>query len=308
MGFYDLTDPGVRRYQGELARKYGIHGFAIYHYWFKDHAVMDKPLQLLLKDGYPDISFFFIWANEPWTRRWDGQDGSEILLPQQYDQSEWTAHFQWFLPFFKHKNYIKRNGKPVVGLYRAAEIPQLGRMVSKWEEMAKRNGFVGIFFIQMNGIEWTPGAYELQSGKDATAEFFPNFFWKSGFSMNQVLSTLKKGRKQFSGACSTFDNNPRHTGSPETVAVVPSHPSILKFWLRQNLARAEKGDFVFLNAWNEWGEGAAIEPSIEWGRRWLEAIKAAVVEEGAGEVAEILDDGFVRSVPLKNAGVPLIQR
>ncbi len=304
MGFYDLSNPESRQHQGQLAKKYGIHGFAIYHYWFKDRAVMEKPLQLLLEDGYPDIPFFFIWANEPWTRRWDGQNGSEVLMAQEYDMNEWTTHFKWMLPFFRTEKYIQRKGKLVLGLYRASEVSQLEAMTSKWQEMARQAGFEGIFFIQMNGVEWTPGAYEIQAGMDATAEFFPNFYWESGFSMNEVLATTKRNKEHFWGSCSSFDDSPRHVNSSKTVSVVPSHPSVLKFWLRQNLARSEKNDFVFLNAWNEWGEGAAIEPSFEWGRRWLAAVKEAVDEEAAGEVAEMLADGFVRSIPLKRAGVP----
>jgi len=307
MGFYDLMSPGQRRFQGELAKKYNIHGFAIYHYWFGTKAIMEKPLEMMLSDGYPDIPFCLTWANEPWSRRWDGMDGSEVLLNQTYDRETWKPHFDWLLPFLGHTNYLKYRGLPIIIIYRADDIPDLKQMISQWKIWAREANLMGLHVIQINGVGWNgPSSWELQPGVDSLVEFFPNYMMASGFTMNYLVNTQKKADNHFYGVSAAFDNSPRHPGPNGSATVFPFHPSHLYFWLRQNLARTEPGGFVFLNAWNEWGEGAAIEPSIEWGRRWLEAVQTAVSDEQRGHVSKTMPDGYVSSVPLEeNSGMPV---
>jgi len=310
MGFYDLMSPSQRRFQGELARKYNIHGFAIYHYWFGTKAIMTKPLELMLLDGYPDIPFCLTWANEPWTRRWNGNDGSEVLLNQTYDRETWEPHFDWLLPYLKHKNYLKYKGLPVILIYRADNIPDLEQMISLWRMSARNSNLMGLHVIQINGVGWNgSSSFKLQPGMDSLVEGFPSYMSTSGFTMNNLVSTQKKADSYFYGVSAAFDNSPRYPDPTDGATMYPFHPSHLYFWLRQNLARTEPGGFVFLNAWNDWGQGAAIEPSIQWGRRWLEAVQKAVFDEQRGHVSKIMSNGYVSSVPLdENPGMPVSQR
>jgi hypothetical protein len=310
MGYYDLMSRSQRRFQGELAKMYGVHGFAIYHYWFGTKAILTKPLELMLSDGYPDIPFCLTWTNEPWTRRMDGENGSEVLLDQIYDRESWKPHFDWLLSYFKHPSYLKYKGLPIIVLHRADNIPDLKEMTNDWKAWVKNAGLPGLYFIQVNGVSGKAiPSWALQPGIDSVAEFFPNYMTASGATMNNLVSTGKSADSHFFGVSAAFDNSPTHPAPKDHPTIFPFHPSHLYFWLRQNLARTEPGGFVFLNAWNGWEEGAAIEPSVQWGRRWLEAVRQAVHDEQRGHVANILPDGFVSSVPLEhNPGMPEIHK
>src|SRR3984893_4652528 len=84
LGFYDLRLPEVREAQAELARRYGIHGFCYYHYWFNGRRILERPFTDVLASGKPDFPFCLCWANENWTRVWDGGE-EHVLLQQHYN-------------------------------------------------------------------------------------------------------------------------------------------------------------------------------------------------------------------------------
>lgn len=118
LGYYNLLNYDTRKRQADLAKHYGVTGFTYYHYWFSgshapdNHLIMTGLFDKLLEDGEPNLPFFLSWANEPWNRRWTGEEG-EVLLSQEYgDKEEWTEHFMYLLKFFQHPNYEKVNGRP----------------------------------------------------------------------------------------------------------------------------------------------------------------------------------------------------
>ena len=182
MGFYDLLWHDQRMYQAAIAKKYDVHGFIIMHYWFDGKPVMDKPLEALLVDGQPDIPFCLMWANEHWTKRWDGSDGSEVLLRQTYNAVDAKPHFEWMKRFFFLKNYILVDNKPMLVIYRASEIAELKTMLIAWRDYAVAAGFAGLHVVQNNGGRWTEDAHELQQGVDAIAEYLPHMFNRAGLS------------------------------------------------------------------------------------------------------------------------------
>ena len=185
-GFYDLSLKSQRQYQASLAKAYGISGFIIMHFWFNAKPVMDKPLELLLEDGEPDIDFCLMWANEPWTARWDGRNGSDILLAQTYEETDWRPHFEWMLRFFTHENYILVDNKPMLVIYRITEIPLLHEMIDQWHAWAQEAGFAGLHIVQNNGGKWTPNAHLPQPGVDAVAEYYPIIYNGPLAPLNQV--------------------------------------------------------------------------------------------------------------------------
>jgi lipopolysaccharide biosynthesis protein len=156
-GFYDLTARWVRERHARQAVAAGIHGFIYYHYWFKGGPVMEKPLELLLKDGEPNLPFAISWANENWSKRWDGGDNA-VLMQQTYAEQDWRPHFDWLARFFAHPAYIRRQGKPILFLYRVHDVPQLGKMLAHWQRWAIEAGLGGLYIVQTNGIRWTPTA------------------------------------------------------------------------------------------------------------------------------------------------------
>ena len=292
-GYYDLRNINVRKQHGRLARHYGVHGFAYYHYWFEGGPIMDAPLEALLSDGEPDLPFMLAWANEDWTKRWDGgATGTEgMLMKQTYKEEDWRPHFDWLLRFFKHPNYILRDGRPVVLIYRIHEVAGSERMLSLWRQWASEAGFArGLYIVQMNGHKWSETALQVSALADGAMEFYPNFYNVMGGvsirPMDDLLSTRAEDaglapQNYFFGVHASFNNKPRHA-TDGNERLLPYHPVALKFALKQQLARSPPGAFVFVNAWNEWGEGVVLEPSVEFGYSWLDAIREAVADEVAG--------------------------
>jgi len=153
IGYYDLTDLEHRKYMSLMADFFNIHGFCYYHYWFKNKKVMYKPLELMLEDGEPNKPFMFCWANEQWTRRWDGGN-NEILIEQDYsDEKGNLEHFNYLLQFFNHKNYIKINNKPVFIFYRieSKDKENIEKIIKQWNKLAIECYFSGIYFMRFLG-------------------------------------------------------------------------------------------------------------------------------------------------------------
>ena len=153
IGYFNLKDYNHRKYMRTLADKYNIFGFCYYHYWFKDKKVMYEPTELMLLDGEPNKPFLFCWANEQWTKRWDGGN-NEVLLQQEYtDINGNIAHFNYLLQFFKHKNYIKKFNKPIFIFYRIEEkdVNDIKNIIYLWNNLAINAGFDGIHFMRFLG-------------------------------------------------------------------------------------------------------------------------------------------------------------
>ena len=153
IGYFNLNDYNHRKYMNVLAENFNIYGFCYYHYWFKDKKIMYEPLELMLKDGEPNKPFLFCWANEQWTKRWDGGN-NEILIHQDYTNHEGNiSHFLYLIDFFKHPNYIKKFNKPIFIFYRIEKenIDDIKNIINLWNKLAIENGFDGIHFMKFLG-------------------------------------------------------------------------------------------------------------------------------------------------------------
>ena len=122
LGFYDLRLEEARIAQANLAKQYGIYGFCYYHYWFNGKLLLQRPVEEILKTGKPGFPFMLCWANENWTRVWDG-GSKEVLIEQHYSPEDDKAHLEYLLPYFKDPRYIRINGKLVFAVYRSASAP-----------------------------------------------------------------------------------------------------------------------------------------------------------------------------------------
>lgn len=158
--YYDLTDVKVMEWQADLARKYGIYGFCFYHYWYNGHIIMNKPIENWLHDENIDFPYCICWANHQWTTSWS-EGETKVIYEQKYnDKKEWKEHFDYLFPYFNDSRYIKTNGKPLVVLYEAANIPELNEMLDYWVLLAKENGLLGLEFAYQNVIADTIPSFD----------------------------------------------------------------------------------------------------------------------------------------------------
>lgn len=142
--YYDLSEVSTMEWQTKIAKENGIHGFCFYHYWFGGKLLLEKPVENFLKHTEIDFPFCISWANEHWTNQWVSSSNN-VLIEQNYgDKEDWKKHFDYLLPFFKDKRYIKKDGKPVIVIYRPELIEKRKEMIEYWQTLARNNGFSGL--------------------------------------------------------------------------------------------------------------------------------------------------------------------
>ena len=136
LGFYDLRLPEVRQAQVDLAREYGLYGFCYYHYWFNGKRLLHQPFDEVLASGNPDFPFCLCWANENWSRAWDGGE-SMLLMEQSYSEEDDRNHIRALANVFLDDRYIRVGGKPVFLVYRPSLLPNPERT----HQFGERGGF-----------------------------------------------------------------------------------------------------------------------------------------------------------------------
>ena len=320
LGFYDLRLPEVRQHQADLARKYGIDGFVYHYYWFKGRKVLETPLEEMLRSGAPDFPFCINWANENWTRRWDGLE-SEILLHQEHSLASDVQFIRDVLPLLKDRRYITCDGRPMLIVYRPELLKNSAETAAVWRDEALRAGLPGLHLCAVQFLSKDPRPL----GFDALIEFPPHYFpapeWDaksfgvvSDFKGNiydfpeGVRQAVVPARREFPfyrGAMPGWDNTARRLAN--AAVYHGATPEIYQYWLHQMLIQARhtattSDHFVFINAWNEWAEGAHLEPDQNFGYAWLEATRNAV--EAAGQDGRTLPappTGLVSAVPKPKA-------
>lgn len=302
--YYNLLEDGVMEWQVELAKKVGIYGFCLYHYWFGGRMVLEKPAEMLLKNKKIKFHYCFSWANEPWTKTWHGAGGNkEILIPQIYGgEKEWGEHYQYFRDFFMDERYIKEQNRPILLIYRLRNIPRFNDMLCYWNECAKRDGFSGIFIISMDLWRDHVEKSRLVSG---SVDFEPNktraemlytvnflkpkeaktFLWNrlaiksiNYKEINEKMITIPHEKNHFRTVFVDFDDSPRR--GTRAVITRGSTPKRFGKYLRKSirLSKKEGNEYLFINAWNEWGEGNYLEPDAIYGYAYLNQVKRVLGE------------------------------
>jgi len=306
MGFYDLRLAEVRQAQATLAKEHGIYGFCYYHYWFNGQRILEKPFEEVLASGKPDFPFMICWANENWTRSWDGQE-KDVLLKQDYSFEDDLAHIRYLCRAFADCRYIRVAGKPIFAVYRPALFPDIQRTIEIWRKEAYRQGIGEIYlvYVQSFGMTCDPASI----GFDAAIEFQPDFSnlpspqsgrlrdWvsnkiemkASAYAKNKIISyeafvhrMMEKPRppyKIFPGITPMWDNTARR--KVNALVLDKSTPKLYGQWLRHIVQQfhpyTSEENFIFLNAWNEWAEGNHLEPCLRWGRAYLEETKKVLL-------------------------------
>ena len=287
LGFYDLRLVDSIRAQAELARHYGIHGFCFHHYWFGGRRLLEKPLNILLENKDIKINFCLCWANENWSRRWDGLE-DDILLSQSHSAEDDIAFIDSIIPAFNDERYIKIEGKPLLVVYRVTLLPDPKATAIRWRQRVKEMGFPDVHLVAATSFEISDAS---EYGFDATVEFPPHKLKPNPINEKfTILNPEYKGKIydyeiwrtkwnsqgkgiHYRGVMPSWDNEPRRPGGGFTFvnASSASYADWLDKVCDETVKKDESERIVFINAWNEWAEGAHLEPDRKNGYAYLHA-------------------------------------
>ena len=308
LGFYDLRVVEVMEQQAELASRHGIYGFCYYYYWFGGRRLLEMPLERMLETGRPDFPFSLCWANENWTRSWDGAD-HEVLIAQQHSDEDDTAILRDLLRYFEHPNYIRINGRPLFLVYRSSLLPNIRRTIHRWRDLFREEFGSEIYLVLAETFELSRANHDPKRyGFDASVEFPPFGLNRSDYVIAPPGTILNP---DYSGTGAVFDyrrvvegeltkKTPPYTRFRcvmpgwDNTARSQNQPSIFHYatpqvyqkWLRGAIAEtrqracSEDERLIFINAWNEWGEGAYLEPDQRDSHAYLQATRAALEQAG----------------------------
>ena len=297
LGYYDLRVAEVMEQQAALAQRYGLGGFCFYYYWFAGHRLLERPIENMLDSGRPGFPFCLCWANENWTRRWDGEE-HDVLMAQKHSDQDDLAVIEDLIRYFRSPYYIRIDGKPLMLIYRAALFPDFKRTSALWRQVCRDRGIGEIYIAHVESFDGvSAGIHPRQWGCDAAVEFPPhgmadpypvtatilNRNFQGAVADYRDLAVRYATRelpayKRFMGVIPGWDNTARRQNN--SYCFDHATPGAFQAWLETAIARTRQqmsGDerLVFINAWNEWAEGAYLEPDRRFGHAFLQALSNA---------------------------------
>ena len=297
--YYDMTNVNTLIWQAKISKSYGIYGFCYYHYWFKGKKLLEKPCEILLEHPEIDQKYCFCWANETWSRTWDGKE-KDILIKQEYGGiSDWDEHFLYLSNFFRDSRYIKVNNKPVIFIYSCDRLYKVDEMIAYWRQKAIENGFNGLYIAEF--INTFNSGYN-RHDTDVVVEFEPLYTarysvsnWckfkrllrkKTGYidylDYDYIWNCLLNNNRDYNkkvlrSAFVNFDNSPRKKNC--STVILDSNPKKFKKYINVLFNKSDRNyddEFCVINAWNEWAEGAVLEPSEQYKYEYLSVLQEII--------------------------------
>jgi hypothetical protein len=295
ISYYHLDNSAPLMKQAELMAKFGVYGQVFYHYWFDGKLLLEKPAQLLLSDQEINMPFAFCWANENWTQNWSGGDKS-VLIKQNYSETDAKNFIEYLIPFFKDSRYIRVNNRPLLIVYKTAQIPNLHETVTIWNGVCLSRGLPSPYLLS---VETVLDSRVAEAGFAGTIERpLYNFHELDHLKLNRQTSDFNNHE----GTILYYKDVVAHYSNWESKSPLPQHPSVVVNWdvsprhgksaliLRdgdadsfgkwlEEAANYSATEFdsneqlVFINAWNEWAEGAYLEPDSRNQYSYLQAVK-----------------------------------
>ncbi|RMH37651.1 MAG: glycosyl hydrolase [Nitrospirae bacterium] len=316
LGFYDLRVRETRREQIRLAKQYGIDGFCYHYYWFSGTRLLHKPLDDMLADPASDMPFCLCWANENWTKRWDGAE-QQVLIKQKYLPDDDLEFIKSLVPFFRDKRYIRINGAPLLIVYRPQLLPNPRRTAGIWREYCERMGIGSVHLCAAltydnedyrqfgfdSGVEFPPHNHHVRN-VNGQINFYKPFTGNVMLYHTVAQSFLNRSYAApnvFRCVFPSWDNTARR--DHRAVVILNGTPANYEYWLAETIRRARthsltQPPLIFINAWNEWAEGCHLEPDRKYQRGFLEATLRA--KKGTSTLTEFQDTGLP-SVSLSSA-------
>lgn len=318
LGFYDLRLSEVREAQAQLAKEHNIYGFCYYHYWFNGRRLLERPFQEVFESGKPDFPFMLCWANENWTRRWDGHE-QEILLKQEHTREDDLDHIRVLIDYFRDSRYIRVDGKPFFVIYKPELFPNINKTLELWRNEARKEGIGELYlaYMQSPRIEYDSNMefdaaiefsvrgirpyYDPRNERVNLSNFFPKLKRRIKLEFNRkILIKIKPEKKyityeefieeyfrqeelalkMYPSVFPGWDNTARRQQNGDVLK--NSTPELYKMWLHRVAENfkpfSQEENFIFINAWNEWAEGNHLEPCKKWGDSYLKATKEALAD------------------------------
>lgn len=295
IGYYTLDNIETIKKQVSLAKQHGIYGFCFYYYWFSGKRLMEKPLDLFL-DSDIDFPFCLCWANENWTRAWNGQK-KDILIKQEYSDKDYNEFIKNIKKYITDKRYIKIDNKPLIMIYNPTEIPNFEKLVSEWRRYAKEEGIGEIYIASKYDLANNENKYT--EYVDAEFDFPPQGIGHKEtivtgldspkiFNYKQIVDEIEHlyrnhyPLKPFYYSCTMGWDNSARRKENYTVYYNYSLESYYK-WLRIIIEETrrrnnEENRFMFVNAWNEWAEGTYLEPDEKYGYANINTLSKAIFD------------------------------
>jgi len=302
LGYYDLRIKDVFLRQIEIAHNYGIDTFCFYYYWFDGKRLLEYPLNKFLENKELKINFFYCWANENWTKRFSGTN-EDILMGITSTEDNYKNFIESVVEDFKDERYYKIGGRPVLSIYRPSLVPNTEKVISYWRMRAKEVLGVDLYIIAVQErdvtIDWSKAGFDAetefqpkqiqhnclditQSLKPVRLDFSGNIYdYRDLVEKRKYIITRNFNKKVYSAVMPMWDNTARRNF--RGTIFHGSTPFLYKQWLQDIISLTRKRNdlddkIVFINAWNEWGEGAYLEPDSYYGYAYLEATYEAVKE------------------------------
>ena len=297
LGYYDLRAPEAMDRQWQLAQRYGVDAFCYYYYWFAGTRLLDRPLERLFDPKQPAHPFCLCWANENWTRRWDGQD-RDVLIAQHHSADDDIAVIRDMARYIAHPSYLRVRGRPLVLVYRVDLFPNFARTAERWRDECQRMGIGEIELAMVESFRFAgDGVDPATYGCDAAVEFPAHHIPEAhpptepllnpayaGAVADYAEAAIRKatrphpGYRLYRSVMPGWDNTARRQDA--SFVLENSTPGAFQAWLETVIAETKRdlhGDerLVFINAWNEWAEAAYLEPDRRFGHTYLEAVRNA---------------------------------
>lgn len=300
LGYYDLRNKDSIKQQMELAKQYGVYGFCIYYYWFDGKKLMDTPLNLIMENKDLDLPFCLCWANENWSRKWDGKN-TDILIAQNYNEEFPEKFIKDIVPYMRDSRYIRVQGKPMLLIYNANEIPNLGETLKCWRNYCREQELGEIWLL---AVDFALNSHSREAGFDGFVEFPPHSVYHYGMeTLNAELSIIDNNyagkifdygqivrekkylqrdtSRYYKGIFLGWDNTARRPQNATvfhrfTIAAFKEWLTDITHFTLENHAAEDR--YVFINAWNEWAEGTYLEPDRKYGYAALNTIYQVLKE------------------------------